>query len=312
MFIHPQVKAFLDGIPAADSAPPIEEQRVAFSGLWQSLAPPAATGVVRSEAEFEVEGGTIPALVYTPEHVPNGEKLPIVLFLHGGGCCTLRPEDFDATSSLLAKDANAVVVVPAFRQAPENPFPIPLDDCVAVYRQLLDDSLALGTDTSRIVVAGDSGGGYLAAALCLDVRDAGLAQPLAQILIYPMLDMASKSPSRVSRDYFLNDAGLAGVIAMHAGDDLLNPRVSPLRAVDLSGLPRAYVVATSLDPLEDEARAYVERLRSAGVEASWFVYEGMIHGFFSFGGIISEGNDCVAHVASMLRTTFRRSRAEHL
>ncbi len=304
MYIHPQVESFLAGIPNADSTPPIEEQRLAFSELWQSLAAPPPSGVSRTDVVFAGDGGDIPALVYTPAEATT--DLPILLFLHGGGCCTLRPEDFDSTSAWLALEGDCAVVVPAFRQAPENPFPAPLDDCVAVYRQLLENGVA-GGDSNRIAVAGDSGGGYLAAALCLDARELELPQPLAQILLYPMLDMASKSPSRISRDYFLNDEGLAGVIAMHAGDDLLNPRVSPLRAQSLHGLAKAYVLATSLDPLEDEARAYVQRLRAAGVDASWHLYEGVIHGFFSFGGIIDEGNDAVQHVAAMLRATWHRA-----
>ncbi len=305
MFVHPQVQAFLDGIPAADSAPPIEEQRIAFSELWRSLAPAVAPGISCREIEFQGEAGPVSALAYMPEDAAG--PLPVLLFLHGGGCCTLRPRDFESTSTWLAREANCCVVVPAFRQAPEDPFPAPLDDCVSAYRGLVEAAVDIPADFSRIAVAGDSGGGYLAAALCLDAREEGLPKPLAQILIYPMLDMASKAPSRVSRDYFLNDEGLAGVIAMHAGDDLLNPRVSPLRADSLEGLPRAYVIATSLDPLEDEARAYVERLRASGVDASWHVYEGMIHGFFSFGGIIDEGNDAVQHVAGMLRSTWLRA-----
>ena len=276
-----------------------------FSELWRSLASEPAAGVEMRHATFNGSTGDIPALVYRPAGV--SAALPVLLFLHGGGCCTLRPEDFHSTSTWLAKAAEAVVVVPAFRQAPEDPFPAPLDDCVAVYRQLLDDPGQVGGDRERIAVAGDSGGGYLAAALCLDAKEQGLRQPLVQILIYPMLDMAAKTPSRVDRDYFLNDEGLAGVIAMHAGSDLLNPRVSPLRAADLSGLARAVVLSTDLDPLEDEARAYVHRLRRAGVDASWFVYEGMIHGFFSFGGIIDEGIDAVEHVAAVLRAAWRRS-----
>ena len=306
MFVHPQVQSFLDGIPAADGVVSIDEQRRGFSELWRALAPPPATGVSRRDILFPGPAGDIPALVYQPEGA--SVDLPILLFLHGGGCVTLSPADFDATSTWLAREGNCAVVVPAFRQAPENPFPAPLEDCVAVYSALCKGAGTVG-DPSRIAVAGDSGGGYLAAALCLDARAAGLPQPLAQILIYPMLDMASKSPSRVSRDYLLNDASLAGVIALHAGTDLLNPRVSPLRASDLRGLARAHVITTTLDPLEDEGRAWVERLRLAGVDASWFSYEGMVHGFFSFGGIIDAGMDVVQHVAAMLRTTWLRAAA---
>ncbi len=305
MYIHPQVQQFLDDMPDADSAPPIEEQRAAFSELWQALAQPAPDGVQRQEITIPGPAGDTPALLYTPDGI--GDTAPISIFYHGGGCCTLRPVDFDATSRCLAADGRCIVVVPAFRQAPENPFPAPLDDSFAVYRHVREHAADYGGRADRIAVVGDSGGGYLAAAVCQDAKANGVEQPVLQLLIYPMLDMASKSPSRVHRDYFLNDQGLSGVIAMHAGDDLLNPRVSPLRSDDVSELARAVVICSDLDPLEDEARAYVLRLRDAGVEASWFVYEGLIHGFFSFGGIFDEGLDAVQHVAGILRAAWQRA-----
>ncbi len=302
MYVDPQAQAFLDSIPDADGAADVQAQRVAFSELWRSLAP--EVGEPCEVASIEVGGavGPLEALCYRPADCD--EPLPTLLFLHGGGCVTLRPGDFDATSRILACAARCDVVVPAYRQAPEDPFPAPLDDAVAVYRSLVNGDAPI-IDNGQIAVAGDSAGGYLAAALCIDARDHGLPQPQVQILLYPMLDMASKSPSRVSRDFFINDDALAGVIDLHCGDALLDPRASPLRAADLSGLARAVVITTDLDPLEDEAIAYVERLRAAGNRASHFCYQGQIHGFFSFGGIMDEGNDAVEHVAALLRSSWQ-------
>lgn len=309
MYIHPQTQAFLDMLAAGakDNPPPatMAEQRQAFSGLWQAMAAPLPGGVECQSHNLTLDGRAVEALVYRP--TAAGGPLPILIFYHGGGCATLSPEDFDATSRSLALDAHCIVVVPRFRQAPEHPFPAPLEDSFLAYRWLLSHGADLGGD-GRLAIAGDSGGGYLAAAVAQEAKRHGLAQPAVQILIYPMLDMASAAPSRYTKAYFVTDAALKGVIALHVGDQVLDPRASPLREPDLAGLAPAVVISTDLDPLMDEARAYVDRLRAAGVDASYFVYEGMVHGFFSFGGRIDEGNDAVQHVAGALRARFRRAR----
>ena len=310
-YVDPQVQSFLDSMTASTDEQPtvqpsIDEQRAAFSTLWQSLAPPVTEVASRREVSVPGPRGDVRCLVYAPR--TSDDPLPVLVFYHGGGCCTLSPEDFEATSTALAKDADCLVVVPAFRQAPEHPFPAPLEDAYAVYRWLGENAAQLGGDPSNIAVCGDSGGGYLAAAACLEAKRDQVPQPVIQILIYPMIDMAGKSPSRVSRDYFVNDAALTGVIALHCGDAVLDPRASPIRAADHSGLAPSLVITTSLDPLEDEGRAYAEKLRAAGVRVSHFSYEGMVHGFFSFGGVIDEGNRAVQHVAGALRDAFRSSR----
>lgn len=306
-YVDPQVAAFLARMtPSVDAPPPpstLEETRAAFSRLWRELGPdPVPVHAVR---RIEIPGprGPVECLVYVPRDAVDA--LPLTVFFHGGGCVTLSPEDFAATSTALALEADCIVVVPRFRQAPEHPFPAPLEDCYAVLAWLQLHAATLGADPARIAVAGDSGGGYLAAAVCLEARRLGTAQPLCQVLLYPMTDMASKSPSRVSLDYWVNDERLAGVIALHVGEHALDPRASPLRAPDLAGLAPALVLTTSLDPLRDEGRAYAERLRIAGVPVSYFCYEGMVHGFFSFGRVIEEGNRAVVHVAGWLRHAFR-------
>ncbi|MEO0998208.1 MAG: alpha/beta hydrolase [Pseudomonadota bacterium] len=308
-YIDSQVQNFLDqmaagGGDATEAEPTMAEQRAAFSALWRSLSPPAAEIAAREELSVPGEAGDIPCLLYRPRQ--TDEPLPVLVFYHGGGCCTLSPEDFEATSTALARDGDCLVVVPRFRQAPENPFPAPLEDSYAAYRWCLQHAAEFGGDPGRIAIGGDSGGGYLAAAVCLEAKRDAVAQPLLQVLIYPMIDMAGKAPSRVARDYFVNDAALTGVIALHCGDQVLDPRASPIRASSHEGLAPAFVITTTLDPLEDEGRAYVEKLRADGVQAAHFSYEGMVHGFFSFGGAIDQGNAAVQHVAGVLRDAFRR------
>ncbi|MGL6042398.1 MAG: alpha/beta hydrolase [Sandaracinobacteroides sp.] len=302
-YIDPAAQRFLDMLALAPPPPPdLAGQRAGFSALWRSMAPPAPDNVALAHRRISSGDHEIDCLVYAPEAA--GLALPVILFLHGGGGIMLSPEDFDATSRLLALQAGAIVVAPRYRLAPEHPFPQPLDDCVAVYAWLTANAAAWGADPARIAVVGDSAGGYLAAAVAQDARRRSLPPPIAQVLLYPMLDMAGAAPSRYDRGYFVTDAALKGTIAMHFADHLLNPRASPLREPDLEGLPPALIIVTDLDPLMDEGRAYALRLRNAGVPVSWFCYEGQVHGFFSFGGAMPEGNRCVAHVSGWLRHAF--------
>ena len=301
-FVDPQAKAFLDALASAPVPPnDLQAQRAGFSALWRSMAPVAPASVTLSHHSVDSDSYGVDCLVYRPASARHGEDLPVILFFHGGGGIMLSPEDFDATSRLLAHQVGAVVVAPRYRLAPEHPFPQPLNDCIAVSRWLAGNAASWGGDSSRIAIVGDSAGGYLAAAVVQDASRSGDATPVAQVLLYPMLDMAGAAPSRYDRAYFVTDEALKGTIALHFGDAVLDPRASPLREPVLTGLPPTMIVTTDLDPLIDEGRAYAHRLRAAGVPVSYFCYEGQVHGFFSFGGAMDEGNRCVAHVASWLR-----------
>lgn len=304
MFIDPQARIFLDSL--ANGPPPpadIHEQRQSFSALWRGMAPVPPPNVAMTSRELVFPGRAIDCLVYRPDS--TRADLPVVLFLHGGGGVMLSPEDFDATSRMIASEAQCLVVVPRYRQAPEHPFPAPVDDCLAVYSWLVVNASQWGGHNDCVAVCGDSAGGYLAAAVAQDAKRNGLPMPRAQVLLYPMLDMASAAPSRFDRAAFTSHEALVGTVLLHFGDQVLNPRASPLREPDLSGLPPALIIAVDTDPLIDEARAYVHRLRAAEVPTSYFCYEGQVHGFFSFGGHMPEGNRCVSHVASWLTHAFR-------
>lgn len=307
MYVDPHAKLFLDSLAEGPSPPAdLAAQRAAFSTLWRSMAATPPSGAMMTKESVPTEGHSIECLVYRPNDAEEG--LPVLIFYHGGGGIMLSPEDFDATSQMLAAQAHCLVIVPRYRQAPENPFPAPIDDCLAVYQWLTRHAGTWGGDAGRIVVSGDSAGGYLAAAVCQDAKRNGLPMPLAQLLLYPMLDMASMAPSRFDRAAFTSHDALVGTVKLHFGDHLLDPRASPLREPDLAGLPPAMIVAVDTDPLFDEARAYAHRLRGAGVATSFFVYEGQVHGFFSFGGRMPEGNRCVTHVAGWVRDAFADGR----
>ena len=312
MYIDPQIKTFIDGLVELDMPHPVdlglEETRTGFSQLWQQVNPPVREGVAIAEIRVTGPAGDIRAKTYTPAGNAAGDgPRPVLAYFHGGGCCMMAPEDYDGTNTALAEDAGCIVVVPAYRRAPEHPFPAPLEDCYAVYRWLQDNAGEIGGDPTRIAIAGDSGGGYLTAAVAQEAKRAGAPQPLTQVLIYPMTDMGGLPPSRVEETMFLDDCTLQWVIGMHVGDHRLDPRASPILEPDVSGLAPALVIAAQIDPLRDEGRAYAAKLRNAGVPVHYQLYDGVVHGFFNMGGFCDQGNVAVAQVADALRKAFAKN-----
>ena len=162
----------------------------------------------------------------------------------------------------------------------------------------------IGGDASRIAVGGDSAGGYLATAVCLDAKRLGLPQPVHQLLVYPDIDGANRSESMVTIDAFVNLPMIASMHAAHAGDDLTNPRASPIHADDHSGLAPATIFAASHDPFVDQGRAYAAVLRASGVPVAYSCYDGTIHAFFTMGGAVDVAKQAVADAASALATAF--------
>ncbi|MBO21819.1 MAG: lipase [Rhodospirillaceae bacterium] len=305
MYIDPQIKSFIDDLVATDMPHPVElgleATRDGFSQLWQQVNPPIRAGV--SIAEISIPGPT--GDIRTKTYTPRGDKpFPVLAYFHGGGCCMMAPEDYEGTNTALAEDAGCIVVVPAYRRAPENPFPAPLEDCFAVFTWLQANAGEIGGDPARIAIAGDSGGGYLAAAVAQQAKRESTPQPLTQVLIYPMTDMGGLPPSRVEETMFLDDRTLQWVIGMHVGDNRLDPRASPILEPDVSELAPALVIAAQIDPLRDEGKAYASKLRNAGVPVHYQIYDGVVHGFFNMGGFCDQGNVAVAQVADALRKAF--------
>lgn len=234
-----------------------------------------------------VAGGRIDVRVYRPR--PG--RLPVHLFLHGGGWCTGTPDERDPRCRQVAAGADCVVVSVDYRLAPENAFPTPLEDCWAALRWVLDGADRLEIDPTRLSVGGESAGGNLAAVLCLLARERGGPAIAHQWLDVPATDLTLSQPSVHStpsgllldledmteyRDAYLPDAS-----------DQTHPHASPLHAADLSGLPPAWITTCGADPLRDDGRVYAERLRDAGVPVEHRHLAGHVHPSFAFTRIAS-------------------------
>ncbi len=265
---------------------PVAEQRAANRLASRAAAgTPVGVGAVR---ELSVAGGDgpIPARLYSP--AGGGAGRPLVVFLHGGGWVVGDLDTHDQPCRLITRYADVHVLAVDYRLAPEHPFPAAVEDSVAAYAWALDHAAELGADPSRVAVAGDSAGGNLAAVVALHARDSGLQAPVAQLLIYPGTDSAVERESKrlFGEGYFLTRRQMDWYWDSYAqGASRTDPRLSPLRAADLSGLAPAVIGTAAFDPLRDEGEAYAEALRLAGVPVVLRRAPGLVHGFFSMTGI---------------------------
>jgi acetyl esterase len=249
--------------------------------------------------------GTIPVRVFRPSAATG---LPVILWFHGGGWVTGNLDTHDQLGRLLADRSGAVVVSVDYRLAPEAKFPAAADDCLAAYEWALEHADEVGGDATRIAIGGDSAGGNLAAVVALDARDRGLPQPKLQLLVYPVTDYEFDSAAMIdnAKGYFLEAEGMRWFWEHYArtAADYDDPRFSPLRASDVSGLARAVVITAEFDPLRDQGEAYGKRLRDANVPTDIVRADGLIHGFFGMHEFMPPGRAAWDVSVAALRSSF--------
>jgi acetyl esterase len=228
---------------------------------------------------IEGPGGAVPIRIYRPGNTSAG---PVLMYFHGGGWVIGDLETHDETCRRLCAGSGAVVVSVDYRLAPEQPFPAGLEDCYAATAWAGVHAAELGGDPARLVVAGDSAGGNLAAAVCLLARERGGPAIAHQVLIYPVADNDFSTASYIDNadGYFLTRDMMMWFWEQYLADpgDAANPLAAPMNA-DLAGLPSATVITAGYDPLRDEGIALAGRLAGAGVDVEQREFEGMIHGF---------------------------------
>jgi acetyl esterase len=252
--------------------------------------PPLRPAVATVE-DLEIPGpaGLVPVRVYEPL---TPRPRPVLVYLHGGGFMIGDIGSHDGHARRVADRVGATVVNVGYRLAPEHPFPAGYDDCLAAVLWAASQQRLLGGD-GRVAVGGDSAGGNLAAALCLELRDRGVALA-AQFLLYPVVDLTAASDEDMS---YLHAAYLGGRAELGA-----DPRVSPIAAPDLSGLPPAVIGVAEYDELRGEGSRYAAALRAAGVDVIFHPGPGMIHGFFGMGGVSPAADRISDELCAHLKT----------
>ena len=234
---------------------------------------------------------------------PEG-RVPVVLYIHGGGWALGSPEECEAFCRRLTLRSGWATIAPDYRLAPEHPYPAALEDIERVLTWLQERGETLDLDTSRLALAGDSAGANLAAATALRARDRGGTDITFQVLLCPALDLDGDFPSRrlFAHGFGLEPETMAWSAFAYAPDpDLrVRPDVSPLRASSLEGLPPSLIATAEHDPLRDEGEAYAARLADAGNAVTATRHLGAIH-FFTDPTRFAAADTLVDHIAGALR-----------
>jgi acetyl esterase/lipase len=261
---------------------------------FRALAPDPTVGglVARLGVVHELrtirgfEDAELDASVFRPVEPVAGA--PGILYLHGGGM--VFGNRFGGVGAYLPFVAShgAVVVAVDYRLAPENPDPIPVEDCFAAFTWTAASATALGIDPARIVIAGQSAGAGLAAGVALLARDRGGPHPAGQVLVSPMLDDRNESDSAREIDGVgvwdrtSNETGWTALLGDRRGGDRVADSAAPGRAQDLAGMPPAFLSVGSAEVFRDETVAFASRMWAAGGAAELHVWPGGFHGFENF------------------------------
>jgi acetyl esterase len=247
--------------------------------------------------------GRIRARLYRPQRARA--RGPAVLFYHGGGGVVGSVADYDAVCRVIADDTGYTVISVDYRLAPEHPFPAGVEDALAAYRWVRAHAAHLDVDPERLAVAGDSMGGSFAAVVCQQARDTGLPVPALQVLLYPGLDctLSGATHQPLGHGYLLTGALIRWFRSHYVADEAhwWDVRATPLFAVHLAGLPRALVITAGFDPLRHDGQLYAERLQRAGVEVRYRCEPGLIHGYVTMTGVITEARRAAARMNADIR-----------
>ncbi|UUT34381.1 alpha/beta hydrolase [Microbacterium elymi] len=298
MPLNPVIAQVLASLPTP-SPGPIDP--VALRAADEAHLAPVAERPVVARVDDEIAHtvhGDVPVRIYRDGDGDRG----ILVYLHGGAFFLGSLDTHDHIARALAAATGLTVVSAGYRLAPEHPFPAGLDDATGVVRWAADRFPG-----PVRAVAGDSSGGTFAAAVAARLHDEGFDRITHQVLLYPSLDLdfdQSRYPSLVENatGYGLEYAGLAPFNAFYlrSGADPDDPLVSPIKRVDLAGLPPALIVTAEYDPLRDEGERYGQRLRGAGVDATVVRMPGVNHGFVQNFPAIDESRRTIDRVAAFL------------
>ncbi|MFB7614829.1 alpha/beta hydrolase [Kitasatospora sp. NPDC056181] len=312
MPLHPQARALRErraqaGTPPLYTLTPAQARAADLADVRAAAGTPEPVAAVE-EHRIPGPGGELTLRLYRPGQA-DGEALPALLYLFGGGWTLGSPDTSDAICRRLTNAVGCVTASVGYRLAPEHPFPAAVHDCRAAAHWLAGHAADLGIDPGRLAVGGDSAGGNLAAVLTLLARDEGGPAMRHQLLVYPNTDHRADTASLREHDdpALFNRRSVAWYWGHYLADpaDGDHPHASPLRAPSLAGLPPATVITAEYDPLRDEGEHYAEALRAAGVAVESRRYAGMPHGFFAMTGVLDAAGAAQEYAAERLREALR-------
>ncbi len=305
--LQPDVAMVLD-MMAQMALPPMDSMTAAdaraFSEASSAMRPPGPD-------VGEIVDGTLPGadgpLAYRLYRPSSPGPHPVVVYFHGGGWVLGNATSDDPLCRDLCSRSGAIIVSVDYRHAPEARFPAAADDAIAATAWVADHAAELGGVPGKLAVAGWSAGGNLAAIVAQQAHAAGAPAIAGQLLLTPVTDCDTDTVSyHENADGYMLTAALMHWFWDHYADpaDRTDPKASPMRTPDLSGLPPAVIVTCEFDPLRDEGVAYAQALQAAGVPVQHLSARGHLHTSLTMVDMIISGAPHRARMAEAIRGFF--------
>ncbi len=297
-FIEKSLAAFDDDSAGMDA----EEQRRRYAALCQSFDAPRPIGLTVQEDMVVGDGGPIRIRIYRPE---STRPLGCLVYFHGGGWVVGNLDSHDAICAEIAHRAHVVVVAVDYRLAPEHRYPAAHEDCWRALSTVEASPESFGVDRQRIAIGGDSAGANIASGLAVRARDRGDLIIAGQILIYGFFGGSESLPSYTE----CSDAPMLSTADVHAYHQFYfgserapkETLAGALNALNMDGLPPAFIQAAEYDPLRDDSLEYARRLGEAGVPVELHVESGLVHGFLRARHVTRKGSAAFNRICDATR-----------
>jgi acetyl esterase len=314
--LEPTAQTFVDSL----SGPPLStlspaDARAVLDGL-QAGDKTMVTAEVEPHMIPGGPSGEISITVVRP--VECAGRLPVVVYLHGGGWVLGNFATHERLMRELAVRTRAAMVFVHYSRSPEVRYPTAIEEAYAATKWVAERGVELGLNGRRLAIAGDSAGGNMTAVVTLLAKERGGPRICFQALFYPVTDagMDTDSYKEFAEGPWLTRASMEWFWDAYCPDmtQRCEPTLSPLRASleQLSGLPPALVITAEADVLRDEGEAYARKLRQAGVDLTAVRYAGIIHDFMMLNALAdtNAARSAVDEAAQALKTVLYRETFE--
>lgn len=252
--------------------------------------------------QIPVTGGTTHVRIYTPKH--GKAPFPVIVYYHGGGFVIADINVYNAGAQGLCEHTGAIVVSVEYPKGPEKKFPAAHTVAFDAYQWVLKNATTFNGNPGKAAVAGESAGGNLAANVSIMARDKKIMVPLYQVLVYPVAnnDMNSESYVKYAQAKPLNKAMMGWFVKNYASEaQAADPRLSLVKA-NLKGLPKTLIIGAEIDPLQTEGKLLADKLKDAGVDTEYKLYDGVTHEFFGMATVVPEAKDAQGLAAKNLKS----------
>jgi len=252
--------------------------------------------------QIPVTGGTTHVRIYTPKQ--GKAPFPVIVYYHGGGFVIANIDVYNGGAQGLCEQTGAIVVSVEYPKGPEKKFPAAHTVAFDAYQWVLKNATSFNGNSGKVAVAGESAGGNLATNVSMMARDKKIMMPLYQVLVYPVAnnDMNSESYVKYANAKPLNKAMMGWFVKNYASEaQAADPRISLVKA-NLKGLPKTLIIGAEIDPLQTEGKLLADKLKDAGVDTEYKLYDGVTHEFFGMATVVPEAKDAQGLAAKNLKS----------